>query len=160
MKKTAVFLFALILFAAAYSFNCFSLPNKSTDFLLNDLTGKPVSSTVYKGKTVLMVFFRAECPGCQQELPQIEQIYEKYRSKKFDVLGVNVNEDANVVRSFAKDNKLSFTVILDDAGALAAAYQIKFIPRIVLLDRSGKIRFSSYGIPMKDLEKEIKKVLK
>ncbi len=160
MKKTAVFLLALFFFATAYALSSFQAAYKPTDFLLNDLTGKPISSAIYKGKAVLMVFFRAECPGCQQELPQIEQLYEKYRSKKFDVLGVNVREDADVVRAFARDNKLSFTVILDDAGGLASAYQIKFIPRIVILDRSGKIRFSSYGIPMKDIEKEIKKVLK
>jgi peroxiredoxin len=160
MKKSVLFLLALILFATAYSFSCFPAANKPIDFLLNDVTGKPISSNLYKGKAVMMVFFRTECPGCQQELPQIEQLYQKLRSKKFDVLAISIKEDADTVRSFVRDNKLSYTVILDDAGGLASAYQVRYIPRIVLLDRTGKIRFTSYGIPMKDLEKEVKKVLK
>jgi peroxiredoxin len=160
MKKTAVFLLALFFSVTAFALSGVPATSKSTDFVLNDLRGKPVSFNSYKGKALLLVFFRTECPACQQELPQLEPLYKKYRSKNFDVLAVSIKEDAYIVRSFARENKLSFTVLLDDDGALAAAYKVRFIPRLFVVDRSGNIKFSSYAVPVEDIEKEIKKILK
>jgi len=149
----------MFMIAAALLFSAVPASAKATDFLLNDLNGKPISSNIYKGKAVLLAFFRTECPACQDEMPQIEPLYKKYRSKKFDIVGISVREDADVVKAFARDKKLSFTVVLDDEGGLASAYQVRFIPRLILLDKSGKIKFTSYSIPAQDLEKEIKKLL-
>ncbi len=130
---------------------------KAADFSLKDLSGKLVSLNTYKGKTVLLAFFQTTCPACQDELPQLEPLYQKYRSKSFDVIAVSIRESSDAVRLFAGKNKLSFTVLLDDEGAAARAYNVRFIPRIFILDRSGNIAFSSYSIPAGDLEKEIKK---
>jgi peroxiredoxin len=161
MKKSAILLlFILVLSAAASAFSNVPTPNKSKEFALKDMSGNAVSLNSYKGKVVLLAFFQTECPPCQEEIPQLEPIYQKYRSKNFDVIAVSMKENANIVRLFAGKNNLSFHVLLDEEGSVAAAYNVRFIPRIFILDRTGKIVFNSYYISAEDLEKEIIRTLR
>lgn len=161
MKKSAIFLIVVLLIsAAAFAFNSAPKTDKAADFSLKDLSGKTVSLNSYKGKVVLLAFFQTTCPSCRHEMPQLESLYKKYKSKNFDVLVVSIREGANIVRPFVRNNKLSFTVLLDEKGDVATAYNIKFIPRIFILDRSGNIEFSSHYVPKEDLEKGIKKAIR
>jgi peroxiredoxin len=130
------------------------------DFSLKDLSGERLSLDSYKGKVVLLVFFQTTCPACQDEMSELESIYQKHRSDEFDVLAVNIRENANVVRLFADENKLSFTVLLDEKGKVAGAYKVRFIPRIFILDRTGDVAFNAHYMAGEDLEKEIKKAIK
>jgi peroxiredoxin len=160
MKKTAIFLIILFLSAAAFALSKVPVPDKASVFTLKDLSGQTVSLNSYMGKVVLLVFFQTWCPVCQDEMPQLESIYKKYRSKDFDVLAIDMRESAEIVRLFASENKLSFKILLDEKGSVSAAYKVRFIPRIFILDRSGAIKFDSYYIQADDLERELKKSLK
>ncbi|MFH1710100.1 MAG: TlpA disulfide reductase family protein, partial [bacterium] len=117
MKHLPILLL-LILFvsAAAFAFSPAPTTDKTAQFSLKDISGKTVSLNSYKGKAVLLAFFQTTCPSCRDEMPQLEAVYQKYRSKNFDVLAVSIRESANVVRIFARENKLSFTVLLDEKG--------------------------------------------
>lgn len=157
MKKTTVLLIALFISTAAFAFSSAPKAEKAADFSLKDLSGKQVSLSSYKGKALLLAFFQTTCPACQDELPQLERLYQKYRSKNFDVIAVSIRESADTVRLFVRKNKLSFTVLLDENVEVSRAYKVRFIPSIFILDRSGHITFSSYSVPAADLEKEIKK---
>jgi peroxiredoxin len=159
MKKIlpAIFLIALILL---FGFGCAPAPGKTKTLILNDLSGKPVSLDSLKGKVVLLVFFATWCPSCQDEIPQVETIYRKYRSKNFEAVGINLREDRGSVQIFAKKNKISFTILLDQKGDAGALYKVKFIPNIFILNRSGQIKYSSLYLPAEDIEREVKKALK
>ncbi len=41
-------------------------------FTLPDLTGKPVASTDFAGKPVLLAFFSTTCPACQRTAPHLK----------------------------------------------------------------------------------------
>jgi peroxiredoxin len=159
MKKIilpSVFLIALILLSG---FSSVPAPEKTRNFTLKDLSGNTVSLDSYKGRVVLLVFFKTGCPACQDLIPQLEPIYQKYRSKKFDVILIDVRENANIVRLFARENKLSFTILLDEKGEVMADYKVRYYPGIFIFGRSGEIEFGSYYIPAEELEIEIKKAL-
>jgi peroxiredoxin len=160
MKKAAIFLIVLFISAAAFAFSPAPTAEKAGDLPLKDLSGKTVSLNSYKGKVILLVIFQTTCPSCRHEMSEVESLYLKYRSKDFDVLAVSVAEDANVVRLFARENKLTFTFLLDKEGGIARAYNVRFIPRTLILDRSGNVEFNSHYIPAEDLEKGIKKAIK
>ena len=160
MKKfilPSIFLIALIVLSG---FSSAPAPEKMKNFTLNDLSGNPVPLDSYNGKVVLLVFFATWCPPCQDEIPQLEAIYRKYRSKNFEAVGINLREDRGSVQIFAKKNKISFTILLDQKGDAGALYKVKYIPRIFILDRSGQIKYSSLYLPAEDIEREVKKALK
>ena len=160
MKKIilpSIFLIALILLSG---FSGAPAPEKTRNFTLNDLSGNPVPLDSNNGKVILLVFFATWCPPCQDELPQLEAIYRKYKAKNFEVVGVNLRESRNSVKVFANENKLSFTVLLDEKGEVGSLYKVKYIPRIFILDRNGEVKFTSHYLPAAEIEKEINKILR
>jgi len=158
MKKIIFLL--IIIFAAAGAFAMGTPPNSTTDnFLLNDLSGKPISLDSYKGHVVLVAFFTTWCPSCQDEMPQLEQLYNKYRSREFSVLGVNIKGTKEEVKSFMDGYKLTFPVVLDDDGSVSMQYKVRYIPRLFLFDKSGKVIFNAQYLPYELIEKEVAKAL-
>ena len=64
-----------------------------------DLDGKEVPLSAYKGKVVLVNFWATWCEPCQIEIPWLIEMQQKYSSKGFTVLGVDVDDEGNNVVS-------------------------------------------------------------
>ncbi|MBQ1694195.1 MAG: TlpA family protein disulfide reductase, partial [Bacteroidales bacterium] len=45
------------------------------DFTLNDINGKSVKLSDFRGKTVLLLFWASWCPDCRAEIPQIKAMH-------------------------------------------------------------------------------------
>ena len=61
-------------------------------FTLKSREGKTVSLADYKGQVVMVNFWATWCGPCRQEMPLLEQIYEKYHGLGFTLLGVNASQ--------------------------------------------------------------------
>jgi len=66
--------------------------NTSTvyDFTLNDIDGKPVSLSQYKGKVIMLVNTASFC-GNTPQYADLEQMYETYKDKGFEILAFPAN---------------------------------------------------------------------
>lgn len=64
-----------------------------------DLDGKDVQLSEYKGKVVLVNFWATWCEPCQVEIPWLIEMQQKYSSKGFTILGVDVDDEGNNVVS-------------------------------------------------------------
>ena len=64
-----------------------------------DLDGKDVPLSQYKGKVVLVNFWATWCEPCQVEIPWLIEMQQKYSSKGFTILGVDVDDEGNNVVS-------------------------------------------------------------
>lgn len=60
------------------------------DFTLDDIDGKPVSLSQYKGKVLLVVNTASFC-GNTPQYTDLESMYEQYRDKGFEVLAFPAN---------------------------------------------------------------------
>jgi thiol-disulfide isomerase/thioredoxin len=108
--------------------------------------GSPFDWGKYQGKVVLIDFWATWCGPCLQEIPNIDANYKKYKSKGFEVVGVNLDDDSQTVVRFLEVQPLPWaTVISTDPNArgfehpLAIQCGIDAIPFIVLVDRNGKV---------------------
>ncbi|MBC7330545.1 redoxin domain-containing protein [bacterium] len=108
------------------------------DFTLQSLDGKTYKLSDLKGKVVLIDFWATWCPPCQEELPIIEKLHKEFSGKGLVVLGIN-DEDKVTLQQFVNQQKLTFTNLLDSEGAVARAYKVTSIPRVILVDKNGKI---------------------
>ena len=60
------------------------------DFTLNDIDGKPVSLSQFRGKALLLVNTASFC-GNTPQYADLEKMYEQYRDKGFEILAFPAN---------------------------------------------------------------------
>lgn len=117
-----------------------SVGRKAPDFTLAYLEGGgSVSLKELRGKVVLLNFWSAACPPCREKMPVMQRLYDDLRERGFVVLAVNVNDLPALAGEYVAENGFTFPVLKDD-GAVGQLYEVRFIPKTVLLDRDGVIR--------------------
>ena len=154
-------LFILLLFVVAcVSLSCAEI---SYDFTLQDLEGKPISLSDYKGKVVFIDFWATWCPPCRISIPYVEKLYEQYKDNEdFVVLGINLEESKEDITKFMKKQKMNYPVLLSDKKVISN-YKIASIPRFFLIDRNGEIynKYVGFAPGVEELwQKDIEKLLK
>ena len=167
MKKAVlVSLTILLMFGGSVFGQAAKAGRKAPDFTLPDLEGNEVTlSKVIGHGPVYVNFWATWCSPCKKEIPELIELYNKYKDRGFKVLCISVDNSRSVgkVKSFVKDRKMNFTVLLDSKREV---YQQKYkghgIPYGFLLDNEGKVIYPNRGyIPGigKLLEKKMQKYL-
>lgn len=110
------------------------------DFALADLRGNTVRLSDLRGKVVFINFWASWCGPCQQEMPEIEKVYQKYVDKGVVFLGVDIQESSSVVRQFVQRGGYNWTFLLDATGLVTSRYGVTAIPTSFFVDRNGVIR--------------------
>jgi cytochrome c biogenesis protein CcmG/thiol:disulfide interchange protein DsbE len=129
------------------------------------LDGKPFDLTAERAKNVVLLNVWATwCGPCRFEIPQLQQIHDKYKTRGFEVVGVSVDENgAEAVKPFLKEQKIGYAVVLDPNGTIANLLQTTVLPTSVLIDRNGKILWRRIGAltgPDTALDTAIERALK
>ena len=112
------------------------------DFTLEDIEGKKVSLSSFKGKYVLIDFWASWCAPCRQENPRLVKLYKQYKSKNFTILGVSLDDKKSLWTKSIKEDKLSWTQVSDLSGwqsPVVELYHIQSIPYSVFIDKQGRI---------------------
>jgi peroxiredoxin len=114
-------------------------------FTLTNLGGQASGLSAYKGQVVMVNFWATWCGPCQQEMPLLDQMYQKYKPAGFTLIGVNVDKEAPPVKQLLERKPVSFPVLLDPANQVSKAYHVDEMPSSVIIDRKGQIRYVHRG---------------
>jgi cytochrome c biogenesis protein CcmG, thiol:disulfide interchange protein DsbE len=116
------------------------------NFTLAALDGQPVSLADFSGKVVLVNFWATWCTSCITEMPDYEQVYQRYGPDNFVVLGVNFQESPDKVGQYADGLGLTFPVLLDaDGNVTTRQYQVIGMPASIIIDPQGNIFYRHLG---------------
>lgn len=142
-KKSRVFvLVILILLVLGFSREAFA-----GDIILNDLNGKAVNLSGYKGKPAILFFWTSWCPYCRKETKTLNQLYPQMKKEGITVFAVNIGEPDYKVKGFFKDYGLTFNVLLDKEGKLANHYDVIGVPTYIFLDKTGQVILQAHSLP-------------
>jgi peroxiredoxin len=114
------------------------------DFTLADLSGREHSLSDYQSRVVLVDFWATWCRPCLIEIPHLLKLYEAYKSQGFVALGVGLDKKANLAE-FARENRMSYVVLVDEKGIAGKLYGIRSIPRTLIVDKKGRVAFDHTG---------------
>lgn len=106
-----------------------------------DLGGKKVSLSDFKGHPVVITFWATWCTACQEELPAMQRIRDRYQSSGLSVLALNYRETSNARMSeYLAGLHVNLQAVIDPEGTIASAYGVDIgLPITVLLDRSATV---------------------
>jgi len=112
------------------------------DFTQNTPEGTPLTLSSLRGKVILIDFWASWCGPCRKENPNVVRLYNQYKDKGFDILGVSLDRAKDRwVKAIEKDG-LPWHHVSDLRGwsnVVAQTYGVRSIPHTVLLDREGRI---------------------
>ena len=115
-----------------------------TDVKGFNLDGKEVSLSDYagKGKIVFVDFWASWCGPCRETIPELVAIYQKYKNKGFEIVGISLDGNKSDWEKATKDLNITWPQFSNLKGwdeDCAVTYGVDAIPHTMLIDKDGKI---------------------
>jgi cytochrome c-type biogenesis protein len=111
------------------------------------LSGDSVSLAALRGKTVLLNVWATWCHPCRDEIPELQAIHERYKTRGLELVGVSIDADGNddVIRQFMRDFKMTYPVWRDPDERVSTRFLVVGVPATFLIDRNGVLRWRKTG---------------
>jgi peroxiredoxin len=120
----------------------FSPGGTPPNFAQENPDGQMLSLSDFKGQYLLLDFWASWCGPCRRENPNVVRMYEKYRDKGFEILGISLDNNKQRWLNAIEKDQLTWPQISDLKGwsnQVAQQYQVTAIPKTFLLDPNGRI---------------------
>jgi peroxiredoxin len=117
-------------------------------FSLVDAQGRAVNLTDFSSKVVLLNFWATWCVPCVQEMPSLQRLYDKHKSRGLEVVSINVNaaDERKNALDFMKRLGLTFPVLFDPDGQIAQGYGLTGYPESFFIAPGGT--FIAFADPL------------
>ena len=136
-----------ILLSALCAFPAFSAVEWRNLDEAHHLGGRKASEGYLCGKVVLVDRWGAKCPPCRAALPDVEKLWQSFKTKPFVVIGGHCAGwgDADQVKALIKENGITYPVY-EDAGMAVGEPGFNTIPFIYVVDETGKVVYRGHGV--------------
>ncbi len=130
-------------------------------FSLTDISGNRVDASVVLGKPAVVNFFATWCPPCREETPGLVAVYDKYKGRGFELVGISLDTDTRKdLPAFIASNRIAYRVLLGDLATVKAFDWGSAIPATFFIGRDGEIKNIHVGFIDRDtFDREVKKLL-
>jgi cytochrome c biogenesis protein CcmG, thiol:disulfide interchange protein DsbE len=118
------------------------VPDAELPRLEGDGTGEIAD---YRGDWVLVNLWASWCLPCREESPSLERFYERHRNDGVTVLGINVQDNSDDARSFAREYELGYPQLRSVGDERSEAFGSTGVPENFLVDPEGELALIRRG---------------
>ena len=125
-----------------------------------DPDGKPVSSTDWQGKLLVVNFWASWCPPCVEEMPALSRLQMEFKQQNVIFVGIGIDSPSNI-REFLKKTPVAYPIVIGGMDGSNISKEMGntqgALPFTVVINAQGKAVSSKLG---KIDEDELKSVIK
>jgi len=115
------------------------------DFTLDLLDGSAITLSDLRGQVVVVNFWATWCPSCEDELPDLQTIWEEYRADGVVIVGIAYQEEATAVQEMVSRLGVTFPLGLETGDSISGAYGITAVPETFVVDQEGRVAYIHIG---------------
>jgi cytochrome c biogenesis protein CcmG/thiol:disulfide interchange protein DsbE len=78
-------------------------------------------------------------------MPAMERLYQEFRGKGLEIVGVNVKDKRSDALAFVKKLGVTYPIVLDPDGQVGLLYGAFGMPLSYLIDRNGTVLARLFG---------------
>ncbi len=129
-------------------------------FTLQSVNETTVNLSDFRGRPIMLTFWRINCSACQFQMPFTQELYDTWSSDSLAVLTINVGDRASDVKDYMASRGITYPVLLDLGNQVAQAYGIIGVPTTYFIDSKGVLKAYQIGAfqDEKAMESAIKSV--
>jgi thiol-disulfide isomerase/thioredoxin len=112
----------------------------------NDTTFSNLSLT---GRPYILAFGATWCLPCKEKIPFLKELKNKYKSKKLEIVYVNLDEHTDLWKKQIATYKMNKWINISEGvkwqeSEMAKRFNVSAIPFYLVIDRNGKIVYNMY----------------
>lgn len=119
--------------------------NQVGEFILNTPKDEPVAFSSFRGKYLLIDFWSSWCGPCKASFPHMKEVYKKYRSDQFEIVGISIDEDKSAWLKELNTQQLPWPQLLDNKKIYISEFAVTGVPTVYLISPEGKIMMKEIG---------------
>ena len=111
------------------------------DYAAPTLAGDTIRLADLAGRPVMLNVWATWCPPCREEMPALQQLYERFEGRGLRIVGVSVDSrgaEAAIAR-FVDEGGYTFTILHDPAEEVSRAFRTNGVPETYLIGADGRI---------------------
>ena len=141
-------IFLLLVLVGTSSVAAFGQRASETPTLtLEDLRGRRLRLSDYRGKVVLLNFWATWCPPCRAEMPELVAWQKQYGARGLQIIGITQPPLRRAgVRKLARRLKVNYPLVFGSKRTARAFGVREVLPVTIVIDRRGKVREQILGI--------------
>jgi thiol-disulfide isomerase/thioredoxin len=117
--------------------------NSAAQFSAKDIKGNTVALSSFKNKKyVLLDFWATWCVPCIKAMPLLSDLREKY-SEELEIISIAYPTNISQVKDLIAKQKMNWINIYNDISLINSYGGMGAIPKLILIDKSGKIVYDN-----------------
>jgi cytochrome c biogenesis protein CcmG/thiol:disulfide interchange protein DsbE len=89
-------------------------------------------------------FWASWCGPCRREQPGLQRLWQEYRDRGVQFVGVNFKDDPAAARAYVEEFGVTYPSVTDPSAVLAHRFGVPYIPTTILAEH-GEMDYRLLG---------------